>query len=152
MKFLDSQTAIGAAILLLSVPSHSSHSSHSRLEALEKRHSHHHHKKAHTSPRVEGLGEAAQDLKKRGSCTFPTNVGLVPITPGALNAGWAQSPDAPCLPGHYCPYACPPGKLQSKLATFLQYVCIDRMIGQLMAQWCPTSTSYVYPDSQVRSI
>jgi hypothetical protein len=114
MKFLGSQTAIGAAILLLSVPSQASHS---HLEALEKRHSHHRHKKAHTSPRVDSLGEAAQDLKKRGTCEFPTNVGLVPVTPGSLNAGWAQAPDMPCVPGHYCPYACPPGTLHSKLAT-----------------------------------
>jgi hypothetical protein len=148
MRFLDSQTAIGAAILLLSVPSQASHS---HLQALEKRHSHHHHKKAHTSLRVEGLEEAAQDLKKRGSCTFPTNVGLVSVTPGSLNAGWAQAPDMPCKPGHYCPYACPPGKSPSKLAIFRRCMCADRTTGQLMAQWCPTSTSYVYPDSQVRS-
>src|SRR5277367_3671468 len=98
MKFLDSQTAIGAAILLLSIPSQASHS---HLEVLERRHSHHHHKKAHTSPRVDGLGDVAQNLKKRGSCTFPTNVGLVPVTPGLLNAGWAQAPDMPCRPNHY---------------------------------------------------
>ena len=114
MRFLDSQTAIGAAIMFLSVPSRASHS---HLEALEKRHSHHHHKKAHTSPRVEDLGEVVPDLKKRGSCTFPTNVGLVPVTPGSLNGGWAQAPDMSCTPGNYCPYACPPGKLQLELAT-----------------------------------
>jgi len=115
MKFLDSQTAIGAAILLLSVPSQASHS---HLDALEKRHSHHHHKKAHFSPRVEGLGEAIQHLKKRGTCAFPTNAGLVPVTPGSLNAGWAQAPDMPCQDGNYCPYACPPGTSHSPVIIF----------------------------------
>lgn len=110
MKFLDSQTAIGAVILLLAIPLQASHSH--RVEALERRHSHHHHKKeALTSPRVEGLGEPIQEVQKRGgNCVFPTNVGLVPVTPRSLNAGWAQAPDMPCKPGHYCPYACPPGK------------------------------------------
>jgi hypothetical protein len=113
MRFLDSQTAIGAAIVLLSVPSQASHS---HLGALEKRHSHHHHKKALSSPRVESLVEVAPDVKKRGSCTFPTNAGLVPVTPGSLNAGWAQAPDMSCTRDSYCPYACPPGRLQLKLA------------------------------------
>ena len=108
MKFLDRQAAIGAAILLLSVPSQASHS---HLEALDKRHAHyHHHKRAQSSPRVEGLGEAVQEVKKRGVCPFPTDAGLQAVTPGSLNAGWAMAPDMPCVPGMYCPYACPPGR------------------------------------------
>lgn len=39
-----------------------------------------------------------------------------------------MSPDQPCTPGNWCPYACPPG--------------------QLMAQWDPEATSYTYPQSQ----
>lgn len=68
-------------------------------------------------------------LKKRGSkCEFPTDAGLVAVTPGEKNAGWALSPDTACKPDSYCPYACPPG--------------------QLMAQWDPEATSYTYPQSQ----
>src|SRR5579862_4574686 len=70
-------------------------------------------------------------VKRGGQCQFPTDAGLVPVTPGAQNAGWAMSPDQPCLPGHYCPYACPSG--------------------QVMAQWNPAATSYTYPLSMVNS-
>ncbi|KAB8074972.1 hypothetical protein BDV29DRAFT_172711 [Aspergillus leporis] len=62
-----------------------------------------------------------------GSCQFPTDAGLVAVTPNAMNAGWAMSPDQPCKPGNYCPYACPPG--------------------QVSMQWDPKATSYSYPMS-----
>ncbi|KAL2003160.1 hypothetical protein VTN02DRAFT_4855 [Thermoascus thermophilus] len=65
--------------------------------------------------------------KKSGTCQFPTNAGLVAVTPNEKNAGWAMSPDESCEPGHYCPYACPPG--------------------QLSMQWDPQATSYSYPMS-----
>ncbi|KAI5821195.1 hypothetical protein BZA77DRAFT_2305 [Pyronema omphalodes] len=71
--------------------------------------------------------EEQGQVVKRGTCEFPKDAGLVPVTPDAMNAGWAMSPDQPCRPGHYCPYACPPG--------------------QLMAQWSPKATSYKYPES-----
>jgi hypothetical protein len=48
-------------------------------------------------------------VKRQGQCQFPTNVGLVPVTPDQQNAGWAMSPNQPCVPDSYCPYACPPG-------------------------------------------
>ncbi|EAZ62829.1 Youth, involved in determining longevity [Scheffersomyces stipitis CBS 6054] len=72
---------------------------------------------------------SALPLQKRGAstCSFPTDAGLVSITPDSLNAGWAMSPDQACTPGKYCPYACPPGKVA--------------------AQWDPSSTSYTYPQS-----
>jgi hypothetical protein len=59
----------------------------------------HHHKKHVELPAV----------KRQGQCTFPEGVGLVAVTPNDENAGWAMSPNQPCLPGNYCPYACPPG-------------------------------------------
>lgn len=59
----------------------------------------HHHRKHVEIPAV----------KRQGQCTFPTNVGIVPITPSDQNAGWAMSPNQPCLPGGWCPYACPSG-------------------------------------------
>lgn len=70
------------------------------------------------------------DLEKRGGqCQFPTDAGLVSVTPGSQNAGWAMSPDQPCKPGNWCPYACPPG--------------------QVSMQWNPEATSYTYPLSMV---
>lgn len=37
-------------------------------------------------------------LAKRTACEFPHDAGLVAVTPEAKNAGWAMSPDQPCLP------------------------------------------------------
>lgn len=72
-----------------------------------------------------------QTLEARGGkCQFPTDAGLVAVTPNEKNAGWAMSPDQPCKPGNYCPYACPPG--------------------QVSMQWDPEATSYSYPMSMVR--
>ena len=55
---------------------------------LARRHAHHRlHKKF-----VESK------LAKRGACEFPKDAGLVAVTPDKKNAGWAMSPDQPCLP------------------------------------------------------
>lgn len=67
--------------------------------------------------------------KRGGSCQFPSDAGLVAVTPNLLNGGWAMSPDQKCTPGNYCPYACPPG--------------------QVSMQWDPDATSYSYPKSMV---
>ncbi|TAQ91062.1 hypothetical protein B7494_g617 [Chlorociboria aeruginascens] len=118
MKFWDTQAAMGVAVLLLSLPCEAKHGHQlSHLRHYEKRHQHNH---AHASPRAEEGG-----LQKRGQCVFPTDAGLVAVTPNEQNAGWAMSPDQPCKPGNYCPYACPSG--------------------QVMSQWNPSATSYVYP-------
>lgn len=85
----------------------------------------------HASIARKHMHHKKNNLVKRGECQFPTNKGLVSVTPDAQNAGWAMSPDQPCKPGMYCPYACPPG--------------------QLMAQWDPKATSYSYPASMVSS-
>jgi hypothetical protein len=78
----------------------------------------------------EGSELRSLEIEKRGGqCQFPSDAGLVAVTPGSSNAGWAMSPDQPCQPGHYCPYACPSG--------------------QMMAQWDPDATSYTYPQSMV---
>ena len=87
---------------------------------------HHMHRDAHLS--VMELEEGPM-AKRGGQCQFPTDAGLVPVTPNAQNAGWAMSPDQPCKPDNYCPYACPPG--------------------QVGAQWDPKATSYTYPLSMV---
>ena len=109
MRLATASNIIAAFLALSPVAIATPHAS------IARRHMHHHHKK-HT-------------LVKRGQCEFPSGKGLVSVTPGAMNAGWAMSPDQPCKPGMYCPYACPPG--------------------QLMAQWDPKATSYTYPASMV---
>lgn len=129
MKFLDIQAAIGAAILVLSLSCDAKHGHRlSHMDVLGKRH-HHSHRRLEASPKAEAIEGDENELKKRGSCAFPTNAGLVAVTPGSTNAGWAMSPDQACTPGSYCPYACP--------------------AGQVMAQWDPSATSYTYPQSMV---
>ncbi|CAG8893527.1 unnamed protein product [Penicillium egyptiacum] len=86
-------------------------------EAAKHSHGHSHHHET----RDVALG------KRSGKCEFPSDAGLVEITPHEQNAGWAMSPDEPCEPGNYCPYACPPG--------------------QVSMQWDPKATSYSYPMS-----
>lgn len=76
----------------------------------------------------ENFSEAVIE-KRGGQCQFPTDAGLVAVTPGSQNGGWAMSPNQPCLPGKYCPYACPPG--------------------QVSMQWNPAATSYSFPISMV---
>lgn len=70
-----------------------------------------------------------EPVKRSTQCQFPTDAGLVAVTPDAENAGWAMSPDQPCTPGSYCPYACPPG--------------------QVSLQWNPLAIAYTYPLSMV---
>lgn len=125
MKFFDIPTATAVVALLL-LPCDAKLGGHglSHLNMLEKRHSH---KRVRPSPRVENSGESLQ--QKRGTCAFPTDAGLVAVTPSSTNGGWAMSPDQACTPGSYCPYACPPG--------------------QVMAQWNPKAISYTYPLSMV---
>jgi hypothetical protein len=85
-------------------------------------HGHLHHRRHHDTEK--------QMEKRGGQCQFPTDAGLVAVTPDEQNAGWAMSPNQPCEPGNYCPYACPPG--------------------QVSMQWNPEATSYTYPLSMVR--
>lgn len=123
MRLLEMQAAIGTAILLLSSPCDAKPGHRlSHLDIFEKRHSH----RRHSSPRAE-VNETG--LQKRTTCAFPTNAGLVAVTPNESNGGWALSPDQSCTAGSYCPYACPPG--------------------EVMAQWNPKATSYTYPLSMV---
>ena len=104
----------------------------SDVAVTARRHGH-----VHPTERHENLlrrsGAGLQDnnsqpsIRRRGQkCSFPSGEGLVAVTPGAANGGWAMSPDQECTAGTYCPYACPPG--------------------QVMAQWKPGST-FTYPSS-----
>lgn len=137
MRFLDTQAVLAAALLLLSQASASKHSHGlGRLDRLEKRHNHLR-KHSHTSPSAGTeastiLGDGGHQEVKRGTCSFPTGDGLVAVTPGSSNGGWALSPDETCTAGSYCPYACPSG--------------------QVSMQWDPSVTSYTYPGSMVSTI
>lgn len=90
-------------------------------------HGHHHH--AHHRRHEADITVEAPLEKKGGHCKFPSDAGLVAVTPSSLNGGWAMSPDQSCTPGNYCPYACPSG--------------------QMSMQWDPEATSYSYPMSMV---
>ncbi|PYI11851.1 hypothetical protein BO78DRAFT_425728 [Aspergillus sclerotiicarbonarius CBS 121057] len=90
------------------------------VEAASHGHDHDH-SHAHRS-----VAEVDAPVAKRGgSCQFPSGAGLIAVTPGELNGGWAMSPNQECKPGGYCPYACP--------------------AGQVSMQWDPEATSYTYP-------
>ena len=120
-------TITGAgALLLLATVAHAHKGAHEHLNALHRRH-----RENRLAQRTnESIEEHGFELAKRGGqCAFPTDAGLVAVTPGSANAGWAMSPDQPCQPGSYCPYACPPG--------------------QVSVQWDPKATTYSYPQSMV---
>lgn len=129
MRYSATQSAVGAAIVLLSfspLPCAARHGhGHqlSHLDVIDRRHSH---QRIHASPRAEAPAE-----KRQSQCEFPTDMGLVAVTPDSSNAGWAMSPDQTCIPDSFCPFACPPG--------------------QVMNQWNPLATSYPSPLSMVRS-
>lgn len=128
-----------SAVLLLTSIASAKHGVHDHVQALHRQH---HERLARSTPETAEVGveiraaspeTAAPAVEKRdGQCAFPYDAGLVPVTPGSSNAGWAMSPDQPCKPGGYCPYACPPG--------------------EVMAQWDPKATSYTYPQSMVRCL
>lgn len=121
MKTMQLRTALGAAAILFPSLCFAKHGHSHNLEHLAyKRHNHNHLHVEHTQEAVE---------RRAATCAFPTDAGLVPITPDMSNGGWAMSPDQQCLPGNFCPFACPSG--------------------QVMAQWNPAATSYIYPLSMV---
>ncbi|KEF60494.1 murein transglycosylase [Exophiala aquamarina CBS 119918] len=129
-------SSASALLLLLASLVSAKHATHEHLNALHKR---------HRASRELGVRSTSEDgdmgveiraisettapkvEKRGGQCAFPYDAGLVPVTPGQQNAGWAMSPDQPPKPGSYMPYACPPG--------------------QVSMQWDPSATSYSYPKS-----
>ncbi|KAK3400080.1 hypothetical protein B0T20DRAFT_176136 [Sordaria brevicollis] len=119
MKLSTFQTALGAASLFFSAqPVSAGHVGHRHLhERPTRRHS-------HVEETIERV-EMPQLQKRKAKCSLPDHPDLV-FVPGAMNNGFAMSPDEPCEDGKWCPYACVPGKV--------------------MAQWEPNST-YVYPQS-----
>ncbi|MCJ1479763.1 hypothetical protein MMC13_008449 [Lambiella insularis] len=126
MKLTRIVTTIGASFALYAPFACGKHN-HAHLNQLDLKHRHHI-REAQTSKVEDGGALDLREVSRRGgSCQFPTSAGLVAVTPGSQNAGWAMSPNQPCTPGMYCPYACPPG--------------------QVMNQWDPKATSYTYPAS-----
>lgn len=144
MRLPKTQAAIGFTTALLSQTSAAKHNhghSHHGLDRLESKHSHmHKHFKAHQNERLNDTPVHTDDTYpevKRAlqggsgaTCSFPSDLGLVAVTPSSGNGGWAMSPDQSCSAGSYCPYACP--------------------AGQVSMQWDPSVTSYSYPGCQVR--
>lgn len=106
------------ALILLAAIVEAKHDVHGALEAIHRRHRH---------ERELARNETVE--KRGGSCAFPTDAGLIAVTPGSGNGGWAFAPDQTCSYGRYCPYACP--------------------AGQVSMQWDPSATSYTYPQSMV---
>ena len=125
LKLLSSTVGV---VLLLQGSTVSAKHSHN---VLDRRHRNH---VRESKKHVENeLDLRTTNIEARGGqCQFPTDAGLVAITPDQQNAGWAMSPNQPCLPNNYCPYACPSG--------------------QMMAQWNPQATSYEYPQSMVGNL
>jgi hypothetical protein len=120
MKFF----AQAAALVLLSASQVQVAAGHRHTHAHLKRHTHSHH-----GPRSMAEGPLSQESpaleKKSVRCSLPKDDDLVYV-PGAMNNGFAMSPDQECTPGKYCPIACRSGKV--------------------MAQWEPGS-SYTFPSS-----
>ena len=117
---ISSTISIGAVVALNAVTISAKHT-HDVLAAFERRHLHHG-REAKASPAERGPIPEKPKLAKRSTCDFPSDAGLVAVTPGSSNGGWAMSPDQPCALGSYCPYACPSG--------------------QMSMQWDPSATSY----------
>lgn len=129
MKFIDIQAVVIAVFALNTSVACAKHGS-GQHNVIKR--SHRHHSSAHVSRAERGRGIELKNFKvekRTNKCGFPTDAGLVPVTPNDANGGWAMSPDQCCEPGNYCPYACPPG--------------------QVMAQWDPDATAYSYPQSMV---
>lgn len=125
---LDTGKPVFATLLLVVTLCQGSKHGLSHLNVLERRHSHH--RRVHSAREEERSIATLPEVKKRtNQCAFPADAGLVSVTPSEQNGGWAMSPNQPCTPGNYCPYACPPG--------------------QLAMQWNPEATSYTYPLSMV---
>ena len=105
---------------------------HDKLVAVERRHHNHQHVHRDAQPSPAEIG--GNEEEKRGlTCAWPSNMGLVHV-PGAMNQGWAMSPDQPCTAGNWCQYACPSGALMTSWnPAFISY---------------PSKVSTTYTDSK----
>ena len=111
MRILEFAT-LGAILVLHASIACAKHS-HEVRELLERRHRHHV-RGARTSKAQTGLRTESAIKKRTDCCEFPSDAGLVAVTPDRDNGGWAMSPDQKCTKGTYCPYACPPGEMMAQ--------------------------------------
>lgn len=122
---LTTLKGFAASALVILAPVADASALHGNMHHQARRYTHLHHEHHHRA--VESPPSSASSLVKRGTCEFPTDdPNLVAVTPDKANAGWAMSPDQPCKPGSYCPFACKEGLV--------------------MNQWQPDST-YDFPQS-----
>ncbi|KAI2635015.1 hypothetical protein GGS21DRAFT_88604 [Xylaria nigripes] len=135
MKTTTLQATVGSAIVLLAAqPCHASSRQlgdvhHEYLSSTDRSNKRYGYTSSNAAfnPRYEGRQSEKQLQARSGAkCQFPSNKGLVAVTPDAKNGGWALAPDQECVDGTWCPIACPSG--------------------QLMAQWKP-GTHYAFPES-----
>ncbi|KAK8128347.1 hypothetical protein PG984_009455 [Apiospora sp. TS-2023a] len=120
MKLSALQAALGSATLLLAEPA---------LATSAHKHKHLARRNDHSQLHSRS---AVAHLEDRGlACKFPAADGLVAVSPGSMNGGWALSPDQVCYPGRYCPYACPPGEMMAQWKPDSTYATTDRMAGGL---------------------
>lgn len=122
MKLSTVQAAFGSAALLMLAEPASATIGH-RHHHLSKRRGHDH---THSAREADSVEE-----RSMLGCKFPDADGLVAVTKNAMNAGWAMSPDQPCMPGTYCPYACPSGQVMAQWKKGSTYATTERMAGGL---------------------
>lgn len=106
------------------------------------RHLHQRGNENHTEEEGLELVKPRKLVNRSGQCAFPDSDGLVAITPGELNAGWALSPDQECVAKSWCPFACPPGKLMNQWKKGTTYTYPESMYGGL---YCDEDGSITKP-------
>lgn len=134
MKSATFRALVGSALLSLAANPFVAASGH--------RHLHQRHSPNHTHGDQFELVKPRRLVNRAGQCAFPESAGLVAITPGSSNAGWAMSPDQECTAGSYCPYACPPGQLMNQWKVGSTYTYPESMYGGL---FCDKSGSITKP-------
>lgn len=139
MKSATLRALVGSALLSLAAQPFVAASGH------RHRHLHQQHNKNHTHGDQFELAKPRRLVNRAGQCAFPESAGLVAITPGSSNAGWAMSPDQECTAGSYCPYACPPGQLMNQWKVGTTYTYPESMDGGL---YCDESGSMTKPFPQ----
>jgi hypothetical protein len=132
--------ALGTALLFFAGQPASATVAHRRAH---ERYSENH---THNEQRARELGllePRGRLVNRAGQCAFPEGeAGLVAITPGSMNKGWALSPDQECTADSYCPFACEPGMVMNQWKKGSSYVYPESMDGGL---YCDKSGKIVKP-------
>lgn len=132
--------ALGSAVLFLAAQPAYATSAHRRA------HEHYNNNHTHNEQDAQELGllePRGRLVNRAGQCAFPDGeAGLVAITPGSMNRGWALSPDQECTADSYCPFACEPGMVMNQWKKGTKYVYPESMAGGL---YCDKSGKIVKP-------